>query len=211
MMHGALGEAVGELDALACRESILEVLDAIRVLEAKVSTAIAAFDKAAYWEVEGATSMTAWLREHGRMAGGTAKTIATTATRVAALPETAQAWQDGILSTGQVRAIAANLDDQRTELFAAHEAELVPALAPLSVADTAKAMQVWRSRADDVLDRPEGLDPERRLFVTETLAGRHEVSGSYGSDEGQVLATALRVAATADSDSEVAHCCPTPS
>ena len=104
----------------------------------------------------------------GRQAAGCART----ARRLRALPVTTGAYRDGVLSAGQVQAIAANLKDRTVGLFAAHEAELVPELAQLSAGDTAIAMQDWARRADAVVgDDPDKPQPERSLHLSRILDG----------------------------------------
>jgi hypothetical protein len=98
-------------------------------LTAKATMAGAAFDAAALWDLEGDTSMTAWLRTRAGMTSRQAARTVTTSRRLAAAPVTAAAWSDGTLSTGQVEAITANVDDATAALFAEHEADLIPVLA----------------------------------------------------------------------------------
>ena len=172
-------------------------------LNAKLLTAVGEHDVAELWRNDGATSMTAWLRHHTRRSGRDAARCARTARRLRELPVTAAAYRDGALSGGQVQAIVANLKDRTVDLFADHEAQLVPELARLSVADTAVAMQDWARRADAVLgDDPEPVLPERSLHLSRILDGRRELSGSFDPEGGAVIATALRLAATRDVDGE---------
>jgi hypothetical protein len=110
-------------------------------LNAKLLAAVGEHDAAELWRDDGATSMTAWLRHHTRRSGRDAARCTRTARRLGQLPVTAGAYRDGVLSSGQVQAIVANLKDRTVDLFVHHEAELVPELARLSVADTAVAMQ----------------------------------------------------------------------
>ena len=122
------------------------------------------------------------------------------------LPVTAAAYRDGVLSSGQVQAIVANLKDRTASLFAHHEAELVSELAALSVTDTAVAMQDWARRAEAVVgDDPDSPQPERSLHLSRILDGRRELSGSFDPEGGAVIATALRLAATRDVDGEPAR------
>jgi hypothetical protein len=122
------------------------------------------------------------------------------------LPVTAAGWRSGELSSAQVAAVTANVaDDELAELFAAHEATVIPTLVPLSVADTAAAMQGWAARADAVRDRPDTDEPQRSLHLSRTFAGRREAKGSFDPEGGELLATALRMAATDDVDGEPAR------
>jgi len=78
-----------------------------------------------------------------------ARATATTsrARKLTHLPVTAAAWRDGALSSGQVEAIAANLDPDTVAVFADHETAMVPTLVDLSVRDVATTMAAWRDCA----------------------------------------------------------------
>jgi hypothetical protein len=175
-------------------------------LNAKLLVAVGEHDAAELWRNDGATSMTAWLRHHTHQSGCQAARCAKTARRLRQLPVTAGAYRDGVLSGGQIHAIVANVKDRTVGLFARHEAELVPALARLSVSDTSIAMQDWARRAHAVVgDDPEPVLPERSLHLSRILDGRRELSGSFDPEGGAVIATALRLAATGDVDGEPAR------
>src|SRR5437879_1960412 len=133
-MFDALAAAVEDLEVPVHGEAIAAVLRLIDLATAKVCEAIGAFDRAGLWELDGATSMTAWLRHYGRMTNRQATCTVRTAKRLRDLPVTADAWRDGALSGGQVQAVVANLDAPTAPRFAAHEVELVPLLARLAVA-----------------------------------------------------------------------------
>ncbi|MGH9261518.1 MAG: DUF222 domain-containing protein, partial [Acidimicrobiales bacterium] len=121
---------------------------------------------------------------------------------VAGLPLTAAAWADGRLSSGQVEAICANLNADLVDLFAAHETAVVPQLVPLSAADVVIAMHTWRTHAQDtppVPDRPQTLHASR--LPDQDLA----VKGTLDTETGELLLTALRLAATDDPDGQPAR------
>jgi hypothetical protein len=130
------------------------------------------------------------------------------AKRLRGLPVTAAAHRDGSLSDGQVRAIVANLNDRVAPLFAVAEADMVPRLVPLDVADTARVMRAWALAAEDELqdDDPDGDDgagsPERALHLSETLGGRRELSGSLDPEAGAIVECALRLAGAPDVEGE---------
>ena len=84
-------------------------------LDARISDAVAALDASGLWELEGATSMTAWLVDRGGMARARAAATASRARKLAPLTLSPQAWRDGVLSSRQVDAIAANLDADTLE------------------------------------------------------------------------------------------------
>jgi Domain of unknown function (DUF222) len=198
-----LADAIERLDLPVDRAVLTEAFTLADRLNAKLLTAVAEHDAAELWREDGSTSMTAWLRHHARRSGRDAARCAGTARRLRQLPVTAAAYGDGVLSSGQVQAIVANLKDRTVDLFAHHETELVPEVAGLSVSDTAVAMQDWARRADAVVgDDPEPALPERSLHLSRILDGRRELSGSFDPEGGAVIATALRLATTRDIDGE---------
>ena len=157
-MFEALAEAVDELEIPPYGDAIAEAIAIRERLDAAIAEAVGRFDADGGWEVEGFTSMTAWLRFHGRLTSRDATRLSTTGRRLRRLPVTAAAYRNGRLSGGQVAAILANLSDRTLALFAEHEAEVIDHLARLNVAGVARAMQVWRQRAEATLDDPDEPD-----------------------------------------------------
>ncbi|MGH9003011.1 MAG: DUF222 domain-containing protein [Acidimicrobiia bacterium] len=202
-MFEQLGTAVETLDIALDGDALAAVIALRDRLEARISDTIAAYDAASLWELDGATSMTGWLADRGGMARPRAAATASRARKLARLKVTPQAWRDGRLSGGQVEAIAANLDAPTLELFAAHEAAVVPALVDLSPPDVTTAMRAWREAASP---EPEAR-PERPqvLHLSRTLADRWRTDGTLGPETGELLATALRLAQTPDDDGQPAR------
>lgn len=185
----ALREAVEALEVPIDGNALAEALKLGDLLNAKLSTAVGAFDAEALWELDGATSMTAWLRHNAGMTASNAKTVTSTAKKLRTLPLTAEGWSGGSLSGGQVQAIVRNA----TPTFAEHEATVVPALVKLSVRDTALAMQQWKAMLD--------IEPrqcEQGLHLSQTLDGQWEMAGSLDPLGGETVATALRLAMVDD-------------
>jgi hypothetical protein len=177
-----LREAVDGLDIPPEGDAIAEALALRSALDARIARAVAAFDATRLWDLDAATSAIAWLRDHGGLSRRVAARTASMARRVAALPVTAGAWADGTLSEGQVEAIVANVSAATAPLFAAQEAEVVPALVPLSVADTGRAMGVWAARADT--DGATPPEPERALHLSPALDGRWLFDGDLDAEGG---------------------------
>ena len=151
-------------------------------LEARIAEATAAVETTGWWMEVASASMTGWLRTHAGMTRRGAQRLLSVARRLRALPVCARAYADGTLSGGQVEAIVTLVDDEVVELFAAHEAELVPYLAPLTVAGVSRAMTAWVSRA-----RPEPAEPnepERSLHLSKTLDDRYVLDGSLDPEGG---------------------------
>ncbi|HET6952078.1 MAG TPA: DUF222 domain-containing protein [Acidimicrobiales bacterium] len=201
-MFEALATAVDEIDIGADPDALAAVLALRDRLDARISAAVAAVDAAALWEIDGATSMTAWLADRGRTTRRRAARATREARLVARLPHTGAAWAGGTLSSGQVEAICANLDGDLVDLFARHEAAVLPDLAPLPATDVATAMATWRACADD---RPPAPDPPQRLHAARLLDGRLAVDGTLGAETGELLLTALRLARTDDVEGEPAR------
>jgi hypothetical protein len=198
-----LGTAIEGLDIPVDGDALAAVMALRDRLDARISDAVAALDASGLWELEGATSMSAWLADRGGMARARAVATASRARKLAPLTLSPQAWRDGVLSSGQVDAIAANLDADTLELFAAHEAEVVPCLVDLSTRDVTTAMRAWREAATAGRDPK----PERphALHLSRTLADRWRVDGTLGPETGELLATALRLAQTRDDDGQPAR------
>ena len=84
------------------------------------------------------------------------------------------------------------------DLFATHEAELVPYLAPPTVAGVSRAMSAWVSRTRPEPTEPQ--EPERSLHLSRNLDDRYVLDGSLDPEGGAVVAEALRTAAPEHTD-----------
>lgn len=181
-------------------------LQALDRVQAKLAVAIGAFDAAELWDVDGAHSMAAWLSSRAGLTGPDARRLAATARRLRTLPATRDAWLEGRLSGGQVRAVCDNVTDRTAGLFAEHEGELVPHLAALDVAGTAAAMRAWAARARSLTD-PDGEpdEPERDLHLSPLLDGRRSLRGGLDAEGGQIVEAALRLAESPDPEGQPAR------
>jgi hypothetical protein len=202
-MFEELGTAIERINIPVDGAALAAVLALRDRLDARISDAVADCDRAGLWEHDGATSMTAWLTHHTRMPRPRAAATTVRARKLAQLPVTAGAWRDGVLSSGQVDAITANLDPHTVALFADHEAAMVPTLVDLSVRDVATAMAAWRECA--TADRDPKPEPAHTLHLSRTLGGRWRLDANLGAEGGELLSTALRLAQTADAEGEPAR------
>ena len=201
-------ELVGQLEIPPSLDAVRWMFETVDRLLASGMDAIGQLDADKAWRDEGATSMTAWLRQEARQSSREASRWARTARRLRDLPVSAAAYRDGRLSGGQVQAIIANLNDKTTPLFADAEGALVPLLVPLSVPDVASVMQAWAQAAKDELQDDDPDDtalPERELHLSETLGGRGELSASLDPEARALVDCALRVAITDDVEGEPAR------
>lgn len=205
-MFEDLERAIDELDIPAFDGAAIARVFALRArFDAAIATAVAAFDKAKLWDLDAATSMVAWLRDHAGLSRRAAARVASMARQVSKLPVTAAAWAGGTLSEGQVEAIVANLRPNTIGTFAAHEPELVPVLAPLPVTAVAQAMRAWAARAEAEAEGDEPAEPSRALHLSSTLDGRWVLDGDLDPEGGQTVATALRLVESPDAEGEPAR------
>ncbi|HEX2849116.1 MAG TPA: DUF222 domain-containing protein [Acidimicrobiales bacterium] len=198
-MFPSLTAAVETLDVPVDEAALAELTGIRDRFDAAYASALAAFDRAGRWEAAGATSLKAWLVDHG-MAPPDAYRLAATAKRMGDLPVTAAAWRAGDLTGGQVRVVCELVKERHVELFRTHEAAIVPTLCGMDIADTNEVMSDWWAKADALLDPPLPPEPERSLNHSLTIDGRWVTNGAFDPDGGAVIAHALAVAESDDLD-----------
>ena len=116
------------------------------------------------WAFDGSVSIASWLRGNARMSHRTAHRLIHRGRFLDSFTAIADAAVDRVLSAGHVDAIAAVCQPKYEPLLAEHQQVLVGAIAPLPVADAEQACQVWRQRADAILDANEPpAEPTRTL------------------------------------------------
>jgi hypothetical protein len=170
-------------------------------LAARLCATVAGFEVAGLWEGDGATSMTAWLADRARMPRGRAAGWASRSRKLARLPVTARAYRDGVLSSGQVEAICANLDRETVDLFADHESSVVPTLVELSADEVGQVMGRWREHA--TADREPKPERAQELHLSRGLGGGWVLDGNLNAETGELLDTALGLVATGEVDGDV--------
>ena len=198
-----LGTAIETLDIPVDGDALAAVIALRDRLDARISDAVAAYDMASLWEFDGATSMTGWLADRAGMARARAAATASRARKLARLSLTPQVWRDGVLSSGQVDAIAANLDADTLDLFVDHEVAVVRCLVDLSARDVTTAMVAWCEAA--TAGREPRPDRPQALHLSRTLNDRWRADGTLNPETGELLATALRIAQNPDDDGQPAR------
>ena len=196
MLEG-LAAAIDELDIDLDGAALIDGYRLLDRLAAKLARSVGAFDRAGLWDVDGATSMKAWLRTRAGRAPADATRITLAARVVRSLPVTEAAWTDGTLTGAQVDVIAASIGARHVERYAADERELVPLLAACDLAGTAAAMKAWRSAADDADPPLEPDEPDQSVYVAE-VAGRGVLKGDLAPDTFLAVNDALAVADSND-------------
>jgi hypothetical protein len=207
-MFDDLALAIDGLEVPREPAALAEVLTLADRLQAVIVAGVAQVDAGGRWADQGASSMTAWLRHHGRLAGSEAHRVVLLARRLAGLPATANAWACGLLSAWQTTAICANATQDVAALLAEHEADLLASLATLSVRQTAQAMRVWRAHAEAVVDTPEpepAAEARRSYNRSQLPDGTWVYRIRLDAEAGALVDLALDLATTADCPSEPAR------
>ncbi|HEV7722850.1 MAG TPA: DUF222 domain-containing protein [Iamia sp.] len=198
-----LTDAVDRLEVPVDGDVLASVLAVRDRLEAKIVTAVGAFDDSSEWDTqEGCASMAAWLRIRGRMTASDASRLAKTARRMRSLPTLRAAWSDGTVSGGHVAAVVANLSDRTAPMFAAQEDDLVPVLAAVEITAAVAAMKTWAAMARELLDDPPGEpDPDRTAHLSPTLSGgRLDANLEPGAFHAAQAALRLAMGSKSDDD-----------
>lgn len=198
-MFPTLSLAIEALEVPLHRDALVALVRLRDRLDAKLTTALGEFEAGGLHEVDGDLSMAAWLRHHTGMDTTGARRCTVRARKLHALPALREAFLTGKMTGGQVDVVLAHVPLEHVELFATHEPELVPNLAPLDTQTLGRVMGAWQRYAEDLTDP--GADGETdTVHLSATTAGRAELRGSLGPDLHALLAAALRVADSHDRD-----------
>lgn len=147
------------------------------------------------WTADGSVSIAAWLRQHGRMSNRDAHRWVARGRFLDQYGAVADAAVSRTLSAGQVQALQSVVTRKVAPVLAEQQLDLVATLAPLTVADTETACQVWKQRAEAVIDdeRPPA-EPERSLQMARHDDGTWSGQFTLGPDAGAELDVAIRTA-----------------
>ena len=149
------------------------------------------------WAYDGSVSMVSWLRHHCRMSNRDATALIHRGRFLDKFESIGDAAAAGVLSAGQVAALQASCRGPVEQVMNAQQADVVAIVAALSVADTERAAQVWRQRAEALVDLPEPVEPDRQLRISHSADG---IVGSFVLDPAGAaqFSTAIRTASTRD-------------
>ena len=192
-------DVVAETDVRADGTSIADAIRARDLLDAKIAAAVGEYDAQGLAALDGAHSTIGFLKQCGDVHASTTVKIAR---RMRQLPVIAAAWQRGDLTTGHVKVIVANVDDDTIDQLAEHEADLVPTLEPLSVTDAAQVMRLWKAQADALVKDTPPTEGERTLRHHKLLDGRSTLSAELDAESTAIVDAALRLAASPDGAGE---------
>jgi len=162
---------------------------------ARLALAARCIEQSGEWAADGSVSMIAWLRHHCRMSNREAAALVHRGRFLEAFPAIATAAVDGVWSAGQVHAFRTVTSPAVAGVLAEQQGAIIAVAAELSVADTERAAQAWKQRAEAIVELPEPVEPDRELRTSRTtdgLVGKF-VLDDYGAMEFE---TALRIAST---------------
>lgn len=116
-----MAEAIKELDIPVDGFAIVDVLGLRDRLDARTAEALGDFDAAKLWDIDAATSLTAWLRAHGGLTLRSAGRLSLLARRLRQLPVTSAAYAEATRRADALVDIARFfLDFQRTHSGGRH-------------------------------------------------------------------------------------------
>ncbi len=164
---------------------------------ARLALAARRLERSGEWAHDGSVSMASWLRHHCRMSNRDANNLIHRGRFLDTFEAVSDAATAGVLSTGQIAALQVSCRGPVEPVMNVQQSEIVAIVAPLSVADTERAAQVWRQRAEALIELPEPVEPDRHLRTAHTADG---MIGTFVLDPAGAtqFATAIRVASTWD-------------
>jgi Domain of unknown function (DUF222) len=193
---GALATAIEDVELSPSAGDLIDGFVLLDRLTARLVDTVGAFDRAGLWALDGASSMAGWLKANAVRTGSDAGSLTKIARLLHALPFTAEAFNAGRLSYGQVQTIAANVNTKTVERFAEHEADMVPSFETLTIKKTADAMQYWARHAAALADGPEPSDPMNTVSHSKLLNGTSRLDAELDAEATAKMALALELAET---------------
>jgi hypothetical protein len=184
----AVDNALLHIDEL--NQDVVEMCRGIDQLRVLVTEKVTALESKGLPEL-GFPSITAYLIHVGRMSAGEARRYATRAKAKQSAPPAYAAWGDGRVSSDQAAQLF-HMAEVVPDAYPEAERKLVDIVEPLSVRQTATALEYWRQAADG----PGDLDMEaqmsrRGLSLSRTTGGMRRVDGWLTQLAGEALEAAM--------------------
>ena len=191
-MFEALDAAIAGLELCGDRDAIVGILQRLERLEAKAVVAVSEFEISQQWAIDGAANFTQWLTSHCGITREEAHRLRVLGRCTRLFPETAAAYSRGDLSPGQLRVIALNVPSELEDVFAEREAAILPALLPLDLKNTERAMKHWKAITEDEFDLGEPREPKAGELRHRQVGDRWRTTGSSNNDDGQIIQKAIQ-------------------
>jgi hypothetical protein len=205
---GVLGQVIEALrsedltvvpaDRLA--ESVVELRSEIDLLEVEWTRRIAALQP----ELSGHPSSTAYLKDRCRMSASRAQRSVILAGRLPDLPFISKAVESGDLSLDQAR-VFSDLPERLSDDLARDEVTLVNTVGALSIADTRRVVEYWKTAVDGPGTEATAAElfDRRYLFGSKTLDGMVKLDGLLDPAAGDLVLTALQAATPPSRDGDL--------
>jgi hypothetical protein len=186
------GEQVETLDMVRLGDDLVEIETVVGLLEAERARRIHVFKKKCGPQSQGYPSMTAWLKDRCRMAGGRARRLVANARLSILAPRVFRSWSETTLSVDQAQWLLTAADSDPEE-FEKMEQTLVEAAADLSVADTRRLIDYWHQAVSHSGGREKATfqEAQRGVSLSQTFDGMFRLDGWLTRTAGETLKTAL--------------------
>lgn len=187
------GEEVETLDIVQLSYDLVEIETVVGLLEAERARRIQVFSNRRGPQSQGYPSMTSWLKDRCRMAGGRARRLVANARLSILAPMVFRAWSETTLSVDQAQRLLAAAAHSDPDEFGRIEGDLVEIAADLSVADTRRLVDYWYQAASGSGGRLKATfqDARRGIYLSQTLDGMFRLDGWLTPTAGETLKTAL--------------------
>ncbi|MEO8697642.1 MAG: DUF222 domain-containing protein, partial [Acidimicrobiales bacterium] len=190
---GALELLVDHFEPAAHADELARAYRLRETILAKSMEPTRAFDEMMLYQLTKASSTAQFLERCAGLSPAEARSSTIMARKLKAMPLTEAAWLAGTLSSGQVRAITANVKKQFADRFRDDEAEMLAIVVPLDAKGTDLAMQKWVNVVQASLDD----DPEKPLredeFFHSAVGSRYVSNGNFGAVTGEIIDKAIEL------------------
>jgi len=190
---------------VATGDELVKLVDEWQRLTARVIDAVGEFDASGLYELDGHRSVSRWLVTHTGVADSTARFWRRMARLLRHVPALAAALSEQRLSLAQLDLIAGHVDSVVMPVLVEQQDDLVEILATLDIEATTAVMREWRQRADALMCRPEPAQRPSTLMHLPIFDDSFMTQGRFNTDDGSIIATALRAAMTDDPDLALEH------
>jgi hypothetical protein len=184
-------EDLSAVDGEGLADSIVELRTDLDLLELEWTRRVAVLDP----ELSGHPSVTAFLKDRCRMSAARAQRAVVLAGRLTVMPFTVKAVESADLSLDQARVLT-DLPERLSGVFSRDEVTLVNTVGPLSVADTRRVVEYWKTAVDGPGTETSAAElfDRRYLFGSKTLDGMVKLDGLLDPVAGDLVLTALQAA-----------------
>jgi hypothetical protein len=201
-----LAAVLDDIATVTDRELLVSLTRLHHRFGAALSAAQERFERAGLHDLDGATSMPAWLVAEAGSSRRQATARLRTARRLRDLPVTRAAWLSGVLPEAHVEAIAAALTADTVDQWAEHEEALVPVVARVAAVDARRVMDEWAARAEALIERPPTEPRTQTATITKHSDGTWHLQATLRPDDGRLVNDTLRALTTLDSPAEPPRC-----